>query len=140
MHCDDCKINFISYKEWEYYTKFYGNMIADFRWVNKSGEFQDKLDLDLEHNRSLLYLCGYNVNASIGLKASERQKILKQIMDKGVLDKHEVINYLIYFITTDGNIQNHELARAKWEEDLSFVRDYNLQEQKEVEIYEVKKY
>lgn len=139
-HCDDCKRNFISYKEWEYYTKFYGNMIADFRWVNKSGEFQDKLDLDLEHNRSLLYLCGYNVNASIGLQASERQKILKQIMDKGVLEKHEVINYLNYFITTNGNIQNHELARAKWKEDLAYVRDYNLQEQNEVEIYEVKKY
>lgn len=140
MHCNDCGINFINYKEWEYYTKFYGNMIVDFRWVNDTGEITNKFDFKCEYNKSPLYLCGYNVNTSLGLQASTRQRILKQILDENILDKYEIINYLNYFISTNGKIKNHELAKLKWEEDLMFVRNYKFSEQSEIEISRVEKY
>lgn len=87
MYCEDCGISFISNLEWDYYTHLYGNLIAHFRWISDNGVPIETVDFKVPHNKSVLYLCGYNVDAVVGLDAGTRQMILKKIIDNKVSRK-----------------------------------------------------
>ena len=73
---------------------------------------------------SPLHLCGYNVNQQDNYSREERRFIISKIIDRGIMSKLEVINYLEYFISHNGQQSRNWLALAKWKEDLQFTRRY----------------
>ena len=56
------------------------------------------------------------------------------------MGKNEVIRYLGYFIRMNGARYGNELAVKKWEEDLAFVQEYDINIQPRAIISQIKKY
>lgn len=119
-YCKDCNRFFISEVSYEYYRKKYGALIGNIQLEHSSvtcnGEFLAE--------ESPLHLCGYNVNQQDNYSREERRFIISKIIDRGIMSKYEVINYLEYFISHNGQQSRNWLALAKWKEDLQFTRRY----------------
>ena len=119
-YCKDCNRFFISEVSYEYYRKKYGAIIGNIKLehsnVTYNGEFLAE--------ESPLHLCGYNVNQQDNYSREERRFIISKIIDRGIMSKLEVINYLEYFISHNGQQSRNWLALAKWKEDLQFTRRY----------------
>ena len=81
---------------------------------------------------SELNLLGYSVNSIDGLTAYERKKLLTEIMDSGVLSKHEIMNHLEWLINTRAGMDRMINAVAEWENDLAFVVDYQAVKQRAI--------
>lgn len=69
---------------------------------------------------SVLKLCGYTVGYNSGLTARERQSILKEIIEKGLLSRQEIMSYQNHFIEFNGKTPSKDMSKAiaDWEEDL----------------------
>ena len=72
--------------------------------------------------------------------SKERQYILAQIIHNHIMSKQELIKYLSYFIKMNGARNGNEYAVSKWQEDMRFVQDYNINIQPSTIIREVKNY
>lgn len=83
-------------------------------------------------------LSGYTVNKQDDLSDAERARRLKCMIDRGILEKHVVIQYLEMFINTNGAAQNMTDAVLKWRNDLAFVQSYKLDKQRRIKIARIK--
>ena len=105
-YCKDCNRFFISEVSYEYYRKKYGAIIGNIKLehsnVTYNGEFLAE--------ESPLHLCGYNVNQQDNYSREERRFIISKIIDRGIMSKYEVINYLEYFISHNGQQSRNRLA------------------------------
>lgn len=119
-YCKDCDKFFISEVSYEYYRKKFGALIGNIQLehsgVTYNGEFLAE--------ESPLHLCGYNVNQQDNYSTAQRRFIISKIIDKGIMNKAGVINYLEYFISHNGQQSKNSLALSKWEDDLQFTRRY----------------
>lgn len=93
--------------------------------------------------KSLLKICGYSVNATEGLTDQERQRILESIVGNGIMTRHEIIQYLNYFISMRKN-QSRDMSEAisKWKRDVYFVenmRPYGLSRYEVKTVYKIEK-
>ena len=77
-------------------------------------------------SESILRICGYTVNQNDNLSESERRHILKYLMDKGIVAKYRIIEYLQFFINNALCRPNMSTARTRWESDLNWVRAYQI--------------
>lgn len=136
-YCRNCDKYLINYSEFSYYRELYGIIIGNFK-------------IDTEENilhtgnvvrvsESPLMLSGYNVRDGC-LTDSERKYILSEIIKNKIMLKSEIINYLKSFILINGKRKGNEQATKKWEDDLTFVRNYGMEDQEKVLISEIKKY
>lgn len=89
---------------------------------------------------SPLKLCGYSVNQQDDYSQAERQYIIAKVIEKRILSKSEVVRYLEYFISRNGQKVNNSVALQKWKEDLDFVLQYKLPEQDKYKIKRIEKY
>lgn len=81
---------------------------------------------------SVLRLYGYTVNETDGLTDGERQELLINLIDSGLMDKVDIINHIEWLIHThEGNIQ-YMNACDKWQTDLDFVNSYNIDSQRAI--------
>lgn len=137
QYCPNCNKCFINYSQFKIYKEKYGAILGNIRFVEHSRKYNgDFGNLALE---SILRLYGYNVNQTENLKDQERHKILANLVDYQILSKNEIIDYLQYFINRSKNQRNLLIAVRKWKKDLVWIRDYNLENQKVVEISAIKK-
>lgn len=69
---------------------------------------------------SILKLCGYTVGYNSYLTPEERHSILKMIIDKGLLNRQEIMSYLNHFIEYNGKTSSKDMSKAiaDWKEDL----------------------
>jgi dsRNA-specific ribonuclease len=137
-YCAACKLFFISYSEYKYYRDVYGALLGNFyirEAFGYSGTGYDNLA-----EESILKICGYTVNQNDNLSASHRQLILSNLMDRNVLSKYRVIEYLQFFINSSRYRNNMYLANMKWEADLQWVRSYNINRQRHFIIEGIQKY
>lgn len=110
-YCCECDRYFIAYAEYLKLKEDYGGcVLANLRCVKYLWD-----DVDVE---SPLYLCGYNVSKQKGLKPEERRRILKFVMDNGVLTRAQVEDYIVRFIHLRKNRPSMEAAVSKWLSDL----------------------
>lgn len=135
-YCTECKKFILEYTAFEQYRNRYGVLVGNFRMV-VNGEFDGEYDLAEE---SPLMLSGYNVSQRDGYTSRERYYILARIIHDGIMEKGDVIRYLSYFIRKNGAKRGNELALSKWEEDLAFVQDYDINTQPRAIISDIKKY
>ena len=135
--CKECKQFFISYSEYQHYRNMYGILIARIVLIKNGGFSYNTDDLAYE---SPLRLCGYSVAQADALSARTREKLLAELIQSGIMSKPEIIRYLSWFIQMNGQRYGNEIARDKWESDLAFVRNLDMQHQPTHDIEAIKAY
>lgn len=134
-YCPQCRKCFIGYDEYMRYRQIYGVLLGNIKVTN--GSFvQSEAELADE---SILHMCGYSVNQTDNLSSAERHSILQYLIDSKVSNKPEIIEYLNFFIRRNGKRQNMEEAVRRWNEDLRWVREYQLDRQRHFEIVNIQK-
>ena len=74
------------------------------------------------------------------LSDTQRQAIIKECIDENILSQSEIVSFLEYLIEFNGSKRENWLAVQKWERDLEFTLEYNMDDRIEVFVKEVKKY
>lgn len=136
-YCFDCDRFFMSLDEYNVYRKKNKIMLVRFQFLG--AEFNDSYG-EKWAEKSPLMLAGYSVAASKGFSDEKRKKILSKIMDNGIVEKHEIINYINFFISTKKHLPQNREAVEKWTRDLEFVRDYTIDRQHSKDIDTVRQY
>lgn len=86
------------------------------------------------NDHSILNVYGYNVSANENLTVYQRQTILANIVDRGILTKNRIASYLSYFIRlNESKTKNFEDSIEKWNVDRDFILDYNVDFRRMVE-------
>jgi len=136
-YCADCDRFYISYTEYSYYMEQYKSLLTKFvlnESMQSNGAFGSLAD------KSPLKLCGYSVSQEKGLSQEERENILYEMISSGIVSKPEAMQYIEWFIRFNGNRETNQLARAKWESDLNYVRNLNLASQPNQRMDAIKPY
>lgn len=134
-YCPQCRKYFISHDEYMRYRKLYGVLLGNIKLTNESF-LQSEVELAEE---SILHMCGYSVNQTDNLSPAIRQGILQYLIDSKVSNKPEIIDYLNFFIRRNGKKQNMSEAVRRWNEDLMWVREYQINRQRYFEITNIQK-
>ena len=134
-YCENCKRFYIHEMDFDIYRKRYrillGKISLDFiSFPKQTGQF----NLAAE---SPLRLCGYTVNQQDNYSESERHAILANIMNHRIMKKAEIMKYLHFYIQTQGGNKRKALAVSKWEDDLDFVNNYNINKQQKYKINKI---
>lgn len=76
--------------------------------------------------QSMLRRCGYTVNATDDLSATQRQKILALVLDNRIYSASELYNFLDWLIGYHGRSRQRDMSAAieKWTDDRNFVANY----------------
>lgn len=73
---------------------------------------------------SVAHMYGYNVNASKGLSAQQRQTILSFLIENHIQTIGQLESLIEFFIERRRNMPNMRHAVSCWKEDLDFLYDY----------------
>ena len=136
-YCSNCRRYFIGLREYEHYRDRYGPILGNFSFPESAQSGSGSLTLSKE---SPLMMCGYNVRESEGLTSRERQLILANMIDRRILSKLRIIEYLQFFISWREGNPSMRNACAKWREDLAFVRYYKMDTQRRFSIRAVRRH
>lgn len=139
-YCKVCKVYFISLTEYKYYKDLYGVLLGNFliRQTTKYDESIESNGYDSLADESILHIYGYSVNQIDGLSTWERRRILGNLMDREIVSKYRIIEYLQFFINNSKYRKNLKLANQKWTDDLEWVRAYNINKQRKYIITTLK--
>ena len=72
-------------------------------------------------SESLLKRCGYTVGITAGLNDRTRISMLRQIIILKLMTRQEIMSYLNYFISFNGQKAGNEYAKMQWEKDLQTI-------------------
>ena len=137
-YCADCEIFFIDYAEFKYYRDIYGVLIGNYLIQESfNSAFGNYKNLSAE---SVLRICGYTVNQRDNLTAKQRRLILSNLMDKEIITKPRLMKYLQFFINSSRYRDNMKIAHQKWQEDLIWIREYNIDTQRHFLINSIQKF
>lgn len=84
----------------------------------------------LNSTEHIIHQYGYNVRSGNGMLSTDRQEILAKIINNGVLSKNEIISHLEYCIRMASGRETMSSAIRKWQQDIEFVRKYNIKAEK----------
>ena len=86
-------------------------------------------------NVSPLREWGYSVSQEDGFSDRQRQSILEDIIDYGVMSKDKVLSYLDFFM----KLNQHKGSRAleKWKADRTYIAQYRIGSAKKVKVGKV---
>lgn len=127
VYCPECKSYYIldhTYKMYEYARiacHVYSKQEARRLRKEKSANGSDA--------RSVLMERGYSVSKAANLPASERHRILREVIETRVLSPEEIENYLRTFIRQHETVSQNREAVQKWQEDLEYVILYSRETQ-----------
>ena len=124
--CMGCGQYYMNLKSYYAYRKLYGDLMIQI-------QFDDAVSCEentWQHfaQDSVLSRNGYSVRA--GISQTSRQHILSNILEEGLATKHEVIALLTQFIQLQKNVLPE--ACSRWREDLLFVNQYKIGQEKSV--------
>lgn len=88
-------------------------------------------------SQSVLNAMGYSVGIESDLTVEERQKILSTALQSGLFDVHDLISFLNWLIQTRKTQAKYTTAIGKWQEDLDYVKNYELEKRQKVNIEEI---
>ena len=92
----------------------------------------DEMDYGNLRQNSELNLYGYTVAKSAEMTLGERQRLLQQLMDNGLMHKSQIVNHLEWLIHRQSGRITMEDACDCWKEDLKFVKDYRIHSQRKI--------
>ena len=119
-------INEESYRQYRLrYGLPYVHLVAD--------EYDGDMDYGNLRKNSELNLYGYTVAKAAEMTTGERQRLLQQLMDNGLMSKHQIVNHLEWLIHRQSGRVKMEDACDCWREDLRFVNSYRLNAQRKIQ-------
>ncbi len=128
MFCIGCGRYFMNYTSFSQYSKHYGGFLLEFRFTL---ELQDKVGNYMNFAAdSVLSRCGYRVRE--GFPKEHRRAILQYILDTGKASKKQIVELLSGFISLRSRNTSFDGACDRWKEDIYFVNQYRIDEQKKV--------
>jgi len=100
-------------------------------YLNKEGltKFREYIDLKPE---SLLMQCGYKVNEKDNYSSEQRQQILCEIMLCRVMTMNDIVSHINFLIRLNETNYKMALSRSKWQNDLNFLSEYNIDHHRKV--------
>lgn len=140
QYCKDCDKFIISEKSYKDYVADHKLIPIKLQYVDADGSFPQILYRTERSEYSPLSLAGYTVRERDGLTEEERHDLLIAMIENGVMDKYEIIMYLEMFINTNGVKYNMFRAVSKWQNDVEFIRAYNMENQDEYNIDRIERY
>lgn len=132
-YCEECDLFYIDKDEY-YRLKMKGTLICknnyeEIYYKNKN-KYISKLN-----QQSILMQYGYNVSNEVGLSDIERQSILALLIDKNILTKIEILEYIDFFIKQRENqIKDYASAIKKWQTDAKFIKEYRNDEYTKIDV------
>ncbi len=136
-YCQNCRKYYLGLREYERYRERFGPVLGNFSFPK--GFSKGSVKASALSNESPLKMCGYEVNKQVGLSARQRHLILANMMDRGILSKPRVIEYLQFFIRWREKNPSMRDACRKWNEDLDWVRNYRIDKQRRFIIADVRR-
>lgn len=134
-YCLYCKEYYISPSKYENYCNEYGKENLPVIKLKKDESPYEKNILHIKNRmESKLTQRGYNVKKNENLPTELRHNIIISGIKAGAFTKPEVINRLEANIRISSTRTDRVNAIKKWQEDLNWLRDYEIFEQKQVII------
>ena len=96
------------------------------------GEYDGEMDYGNLRQYSELNLYGYTVAKTADMSSAARQRLLQQLMDNGLMSKHQIVNHLEWLLHRQSGRIRMEDACDCWKEDLRFVNDYKINRQRRI--------
>ena len=97
-----------------------------------SGEYDGDMDYGNLRQYSELNLYGYTVAKAAEMTSGERQRLLQQLIDNGLMSKHQIVNHLEWLLHRQSGRIRMEDACDCWREDLRFVNQYKVNQQRKI--------
>lgn len=97
----------------------------DYPFIKIKLLFTNSTELQSE---TILHIYGYTVKAD-GPSDSQRENLLAKLLTYEIVTKKEVEGLLWHLIHYNGKKKNMDSAKAKWKNDLQYVRNFNLSKQ-----------
>ena len=143
--CCECEKFIISETGYNDYRKAYRFLPILFDRVDKDGDFPNRPYWGRETDNEMadyspLMMAGYSVSKEKGYTDEERHNLLAFLMDMEVVPKEKIIGYLEWFKTMNGANAKNAQALKKWDNDLQFVRGYNMEHQRNYQISRISHY
>ena len=123
FYCQNCRTYFCFYEQFISELNRYKLSMSDFL-----GNFYDEYHNDLNryigllHTKSILNKYGYSVSKQNDLSSNKRNRILRFIIDKGIMNKAQIISHIQYLIHYNGKKAINKDAVQKWKEDIDNLR------------------
>ena len=130
MFCMGCGKYFVNVLTLEMKEKMYGILMFERRYMGTLAQKQVSRFNFAED--SILSRYGYSVADKDGISREYRQAILTYIMEAVGIGKNEIEEKIKEFIRVHSKIKGNEAACGRWLEDLLFVSDYRIREQKRI--------
>jgi hypothetical protein len=89
-YCSDCGKFFISEERYKSYIQRYNIIYLTFEFIKEGGNYSDSISIK-KADKSPLMLCGYSVSQVNNYSTTQRQLILKSILDRKILNKWQII-------------------------------------------------
>lgn len=119
-YCFNCGIYYLN--EHEYLRiRRYGNLICQVLSIEEYKKLNNKAKYKL-NPESILKKFGYSANQKDNLSEKQRRAILEMMIEKNVLTKYEIIEYLRFFIRYHSHAS---YAIKKWQSDISYLNGYS---------------
>lgn len=103
------------------FVESYGNPGLNLNFYSEGRVFADFSEYNAE---SILMAYGYSAAEGV-MSEEQRQEILAEIVDLGILSPGRVARFMNFFIRTHPGIR-YTSARQKWENDLRFIDNYRV--------------
>lgn len=103
------------------FVESYGNPGLNLNFYSEGRVFADFSEYNAE---SILMVYGYSAAEGV-MSEEQRQEILAEIVDLGILSPGRVARFMNFFIRTHPGIR-YTSARQKWENDLRFIDNYRV--------------
>lgn len=87
---------------------------------------------------SELYILGYSVKEGI-LTCEERQQVLAEIIENGLMGKEQIIRKLQFLVRFNGSKPENRVAKEKWQADILFVSQYISDNKRRIEPVFIRK-
>ncbi len=124
--CNKCKVHYIdlnTYNKLKQYGYILCQVLSQCEFDERESGYNPFSDLNPQ---SLLYRCGYNVNASNNLSDNARHMILERIISSGIISKGKVIGHLRYLIKINQYTKSFEKSREKWKKDIEYLYNHEV--------------
>ena len=131
FYCKNCKLYFIYDSE---YKELLKHGIPTCPVHEEIKYFSSTNTFDKYESESLLRQFGYNVNSQDNLSTNERRKVIDTVINNGIMNKSDVLSLLNFLASSRKNQYNMQNAVSKWESDIKYTRELNIDDVRRVKV------
>lgn len=124
QYCQKCGNYYVNIETLKSFSKLYGHPLIELKFEGRlANEFYG-----MGYSDSILSRHGYTVKA--GTPKSERQRVIKYLLDSNISTKYELIELISSFIQIRKYMPEMQKACERWREDIQFINLYQIDRQK----------